>query len=89
MIIHLDRIDIVKAKEFIGANLYIEGDISTPFMTLGTPKKVEEYVKKVYEEFMEGGGFIADGAAGMSDETSLENVKAMNEATPKYGLYRR
>ncbi len=89
VIIHLDRTDIVKAKEIIGDNLCIEGNIPTPLLALGTPNKVEEYVKKICEECMEGGGFIMDGAGGIPDEAPLENVKAMNEATLKYGQYRR
>ncbi|MBS7279391.1 MAG: hypothetical protein KIH09_06090 [Candidatus Freyarchaeota archaeon] len=51
---------------------------------------MEEYCKKLIDVVGEGGGFIIDGAvAGIPDEARLENVKAMTEATFKYGVYRK
>jgi len=89
VIVHLDRTDIFKAKEAIGGSLCIEGNVPTDLLTLGTPARIEEYCKKLIENVGEGGGFIMDGGAGIPDGAPVENIRAMTNATIKYGLYRR
>ncbi|MFB0563530.1 MAG: uroporphyrinogen decarboxylase family protein [Candidatus Lokiarchaeia archaeon] len=89
-IAHLDNIDIFKAKEVIGDTMCIKGNVPPSLLCAGTPAKVEEYCKKLIEIVGEGGGFIMDGAvSGIPDEAKPENVKAMTEATFKYGIYRK
>ena len=46
--------------------------------------------QKSIEVCKDGGGFIVDGGiAGIPDEAKPENVKAMVDATFKYGVYRK
>ena len=56
----------------------------------GTPQKVDDYVKKTIETCKDGGGYIVDGGiGGIADGARPENVKAMSDATFKYGVYRK
>ena len=89
-IAHLDATDIFKAKEVIGDRVCLKGNVPASLLCAGTPAKVEEYCKKLIEVVGEGGGFIMDGAVGgIPTDAKPENVKAMTEATFKYGVYRK
>ncbi len=74
-----DQTDMVKAKEVIGDVACICGNVPTALLAVGTPKQVEDYVKKLIETCGEGGGFIVMNGA-VIDEAKPENVKAMIEA---------
>jgi len=81
-----DQTDMAKAKEIIGDVACIAGNVPTPMLTVGAPKDVEDYVKRLIETCGDGGGFIVMNGA-VIDEAKPENVKAMIEATKKYGIY--
>ncbi len=86
----LDRTDIFKAKEEIGDRICLKGNIPAPLFVAGTSAQMEEYCKKLIDIVGEGGGFIIDGAvSGIPDQARPESVKAMTEATFKYGVYRK
>ncbi|NHI92620.1 MAG: hypothetical protein EAX96_08960 [Candidatus Lokiarchaeota archaeon] len=90
MIFWFDQSDIFKAKEAFGNHVCIRGNVPGSLLVTGTPKEVEEYVKKCIEGCAEGGGYLLDGGvSGIPDEAKAENVKAMTEAVFKYGVYRK
>ncbi|MHA1268454.1 MAG: uroporphyrinogen decarboxylase family protein [Candidatus Helarchaeota archaeon] len=85
-----DQSDIIKGKEEFGEYACIRGNVPGSLMVTGTPKQVEDYVKKCIEGCAEGGGYIVDGGvSGIPDEAKAENVKAMTDAVFKYGVYRK
>ena len=85
-----DRTDLAKAKEMFGDYACIKGNVPGSLLNAGTPQQVEDYVRKSIEDCKEGGGFIVDGGvSGIPDEAKPENVKAMVDATFKYGVYRK
>lgn len=85
-----DQSDIIKGKEFFGHYACIKGNVPGSLLVTGTPQQVEDYVKQSIEGCMEGGGYIVDGGvSGIPDESKPENVKAMTDATFKYGIYRK
>ena len=65
------------------------GGIPVSLLVSGTPRKIEEYVKKLLEEVKPGGGIILapDIGAGIPRETPVENIKALINAVEKYGRY--
>ncbi len=85
-----DRTDIRKAKEMMGDYVCIRGNIPASLFVTGTPKQMDEYVKKCIEDCAEGGGYLVDGGVvGIPNEARHENVAAMTEAVYKYGVYRK
>ena len=87
---YFDRTDMKKAKEMFGDYVCLRGNVPGSLLVGGTPAKVEEYVKNLIEDCSSGGGLIVDGGtAGIPDESKFENVKAMIDATNKYGVYRK
>ncbi len=55
----------------------------------GTPKQVEDEVKRSIEGAAEGGGFIIGPGCTLKQDTPLENFNAVARAVEKYGRYRR
>jgi uroporphyrinogen-III decarboxylase len=82
-----DQTDMAKAKEITGDSACISGNVPSSLLTVGTPQKVRDYVKKLIEICSEGGGFIMMNGA-VIDEAKPENVKAMIQATKEFGAYK-
>jgi uroporphyrinogen-III decarboxylase len=85
---HFDIIDRKKAKEAIGDVMCFWGNIPPSKMCAGTPADIETDVRELIEIFGENGGLIIDSTLGIPDEAKPENVRAMVEATRKYGTWR-
>lgn len=82
-----DQTDMAKAKKILGDVAAICGNVPSALLTVATPKDVMDYVKKLIDTCAEGGGFILMNGA-VVDEAKPENLKAMVEATKKYGVYK-
>ena len=84
------NVDMQKVKEMMGDYATIQGNVPASLLIGGTPQQVEDYVKQLCEDCMEGGGFLVNGGcAGIPNESRHENVVAMVRATQKYGVYRK
>jgi uroporphyrinogen-III decarboxylase len=83
----VDQTDMAKAKETLGKNACLIGNVSSSMLKLGTPQDVKNYVKKLIDTAGKGGGFIMSNGA-FFDEAKSENVKAMVECTREYGVYK-
>ena len=83
----VDQTDMAKAKETLGKNACLIGNVSSSMLKLGTPQDVRDYVKKLIDTAGKGGGFIMSNGA-FFDEAKPENVKAMVEFTREYGVYK-
>jgi len=86
-IVWFDKTDPRKAKKVIGDHSCIAGGIRPSILIGGTPKKVEEEVKRLLEDMMPGGGFIFTLPFNAIGDAKVDNVKAMTEAVMKYGKY--
>jgi len=85
-----DKTDMAKAKEMLGDYACIKGNVPGSLLVAGNPQQVEDYVRKTIESCKDGGGYIVDGGiGGIADGAKAENVKAMVDATFKYGVYRK
>ncbi len=80
-----ERGDLFKAKEILGNVTCLRGNVPPSLLNTGTPEEVDEYCKTLIQVVGKGGGFILDGGIGVPDEALTENVKAMFDATHKYG----
>ncbi|MBM4276496.1 MAG: hypothetical protein FJ130_01270 [Deltaproteobacteria bacterium] len=83
----VDQTDMVKAKETLGKNACLIGNVSSSMLNLGTPDDVKAYCKKLIDTAGKGGGFIM-GNGAFFDEAKPENVKAMSDFTKEYGVYK-
>lgn len=83
---HFDQTDMVRAKEILGDNACIMGNVPTSLLVTGTKEDVKAHCKKLIETAGIGGGYImAPGAT--ADEAKVENLNAMLEAAKEYGVY--
>jgi len=83
---HFDQTDMTRAKEILGDNACIMGNIPTSLLVTGRPDEVKTYCKKLIETAGKGGGYImAPGAT--ADDSKVENLKAVLEAAKEYGVY--
>jgi uroporphyrinogen-III decarboxylase len=88
-IIALDNhTDIFKAKKILRDHMCILGDVPAGLLSIGTPKEVEDYCKKLIDTVGEGGGFILGSGDELPVDTKPENLTAMLETAKTYGLYR-
>jgi uroporphyrinogen-III decarboxylase len=83
-----DRTDMAHAKQVLGDNCCISGNVPASLLTAGRPEEVKEYCRKLIEVCAPGGGYIlAAGTAGV-DSAPIENLRAMAEAASEYGVYK-
>ncbi len=78
--------DMVKAKEILGGQVCIRGNVPLSLLIAGTPGDVRSHVKHLIETIGKDGGYIMDASTGL-DDARPENVKAMFQATRDYGTY--
>ena len=83
----VDQTDMAKAKETLGKNACLIGNVPSSMLGLATPDEVKAYCKKLIDTAGKGGGFIM-GNGAFFDEAKPENVKAMVDFTKEYGVYK-
>lgn len=87
IVYHVDKGDIFKTHEILGDKFCLSGGIPNTTLSFGTPEQVRDTVKKVIREVAVDGGYIMDASAIMQDDTSIENMRAMTDATREFGVY--
>jgi hypothetical protein len=87
IVYHVDRGDIFEVHKAVGHKFCLSGGIPNDLLAFGKPDDVRSYCKKVLDGVARDGGYIMDASAIMQDDTSIENVRAMTEATRQFGLY--
>lgn len=85
---YFDASDMKKAKQVLGKNFSIQGNVPASMVVTGDPKDVKEYCRKLIETCAPGGGYILS-AGSMPDNPKLENVRAMLAAGKEYGVYKK
>lgn len=78
-----DQTDMGKAKEVIGSDFCISGNVPTSLLCAGTPQEVKEYCRQLIGVAGKGGGFILTGGA-LIDRGNPDNLHAMVEAAKEY-----
>jgi Uroporphyrinogen decarboxylase (URO-D) len=82
---HFAQTDMFKAKEVLRDHLCIMGNVPSSLLQFGSVSEVEEHCKKLINVCGKGGGYVMTHMP--IDEAKPENVRAMVDATRKYGKY--
>jgi uroporphyrinogen-III decarboxylase len=82
----VDQSDIGKAKETLGQNACLAGNVPSSLLKLGQPDEVKTYCKNIIDTAGKDGGFIMMNGA-FFDEANPDCVKAMVDVTREYGVY--
>ena len=83
----VDQTDMKRAKETLGKNACLLGNVPSSMLRLAAPEEVKAYCRELIDTVGRGGGFIM-GNGAFFDEAKPENVKAMVEVTKEYGVYK-
>jgi len=83
---YFEAVDMARAKEIVGGDNCIAGNLPASLLCTGTPGDVKEGCRKLIEACGPGGGYILAGGAAI-DEGNPENLRAMMEAAREYGVY--
>ena len=88
-ILELDHlVDLEAAKRRVGRRVCIMGNVNpTGVLLSGSPQSVEEESRRCIEKAAEDGGFILSSGCEVPLRAPFENVKAMVQASIKYGRY--
>jgi uroporphyrinogen-III decarboxylase len=79
---------MAKAKQTVGRNSCIMGNVPASLIVTGSPADVKAACKKLIETCGPGGGYVL--APGCNAENpKMENLKAMLAAVKEYGVYRK
>jgi len=81
------KTDVFKAKEILGNNICIAGNMPISLLQTGTPQQVKDYAKRLIDVVGKDGGFIMCCSSVM-DEADPELVKVWADFTKEYGVYR-
>jgi uroporphyrinogen-III decarboxylase len=84
---YFEVMDMAKAKEVLGDNACIAGNLPVSVLCTGTPQQVKEGCRRLIETCASGGGYILTGSASMN-EGKADNLRAMMEAAKEYGVYK-
>jgi uroporphyrinogen-III decarboxylase len=83
---YFETMDMPKAKEVLGDNACIAGNLPVSVLCTGTPQEVKEGCRQLIEICAPGGGYILTASASMN-QGNTENLRAMMEAAKEYGVY--
>ncbi len=87
IVYHVDQADIFEVHRQIGDKFCLSGGIPNVLLGYGTADEVRERCKEVIDGVARDGGYIMDASAIMQNDSTVENVRAMTEATLEYGVY--
>lgn len=83
-----DVMDLKTMKEKYGNRLCLWGNVDLTYaLTRGTPKEVEEDVKRCIKDAGNNGGFILGSSNCLPSYAKTENIWAMAKAVQEYGKY--
>lgn len=85
---YFDQTDMFRAKEILGKNCSIQGNVPSSMVIAGAPEEVKEYSRKLIEVCGKGGGYTL-AAGAIAENPKLENLRAMMEAVREYGYYKK
>lgn len=88
IIFHIDRGDAVEVHRVLGRKFCLSGGVPNTLLAFSTPEEVKAQCRKLIETIGADGGYIMDASAIMQNDATIENLRAMTEATLEYGVYR-
>jgi uroporphyrinogen-III decarboxylase len=88
IVYHIDRGDPEKTHRILGKKFCLSGGVPNTLLAFASPADVKAHCRKLIETIGAEGGYIMDASAIMQNDATLENLKAMTDATLEYGVYR-
>ncbi len=88
IVYHLDRTSPERAHEILGKKFCLSGGVPNVSLAFSTPEEVRAICRRLIETIGADGGYIMDASAIMQNDATLENLKAMTDATREFGVYR-
>ncbi len=88
IIYHVDQGDPKAVHGALGKKFALSGGLSNTLLAFGTPEQVKARCRELIETIGTDGGYIMDASAIMQNDATVENLKAMTDATREYGVYR-
>jgi uroporphyrinogen-III decarboxylase len=88
VIFHIDRTDPLEARRLLGRRFALSGGLPNSLLAFGKPEEVRAQCRTLIETIGPDGGYIMDASAIIQNDATIENLKAMTEATLEYGIYR-
>jgi uroporphyrinogen-III decarboxylase len=82
----IDQSDMARAKQTLGQNACLMGNVPSSMLAFGKPEEVKAYARQLIETAGKGGGFILSNGS-FFDQAKPENVKTMVAAAKEYGAY--
>jgi uroporphyrinogen-III decarboxylase len=82
-----DQTDMCEAKRVLGDIFCIAGNMPSSVLLTGTPQQVKENCHNLIQTCAPGGGYILSGGISI-DKGSIDNLRAMMEASKEFGIYR-
>ncbi|MGI6008053.1 MAG: uroporphyrinogen decarboxylase family protein [Ruminococcus sp.] len=83
-LVSFETVDMKRAKETVGKNNCITGNLSLYTLEFGTKEETIEQTKELIDICAPGGGYIF-GASGCVENAKRENLEAMLETLDTYG----
>ncbi|MBM4090695.1 MAG: hypothetical protein FJ276_14930 [Planctomycetes bacterium] len=87
IVYHVDQGDLATVHRVLGGRFCLSGGISNYLLAFRSPDEVRRECKRVIELVGRDGGYIMDASAIVQREATVENIRAMTEATLEYGVY--
>ncbi len=87
MIFHMDRTDPAAAHRILGPKFCLSGGLSNTLLAFGTTEQTRAECRRLIETIGADGGYIMDASAIIQNDASIENLRAMTDATMEYGVY--
>jgi uroporphyrinogen-III decarboxylase len=89
IVYHVDQGDVFKARDAFGDKFCLSGGVANTLLSLGKPEEVRARCKEIIEGVAQNGGYVMDASAIVQNDATVENMRAMTEATLEYGVYSR
>jgi len=87
VLMDFEKTDMKKAKEILGDNMCISGNVPSALLVYGSPVEVEDCCRQLIRDCAEGGGFILGVECEVPWDSKPENVRAMLTSVEKFGQY--
>ncbi len=89
IVYHVDQGDIFKVHGELGEKFCLSGGVPNVLLARGTEEEIRACCRKVIEGVGRDGGYIMDANAIIQNDATVENIRAMTQATLDYGGYSR
>ena len=89
IVYHVDQGDPIRAHRVLGSKFCLSGGVPNVLLSTRPPAEVRAHCKRVIEAVAKEGGYIMDASAIVQNDATVENMRALTEATLEYGVYPR